>query len=134
MRAVDILLFCLCLNAAITFIDVSGFGTVLSGHPTGFMMAAKGELFSQNLTGMNAFSNPATATGGDMFMVAASWVIETTFVAIGFILSAILIIPALMDVFYFPVYVAVMLQGLLYMVYFWAYVQWKSGKSLYSYW
>lgn len=134
MRAVDILLFCLCINAAIAFIDVSGVAVSFTGKSTGFMVAQSGQVWSKDLTGINALSNSGSAVGGDMFLVAASWVIETTFFAIGFIISAATIIPALMNVFYFPWYLALMLQGLIYYIYLWAYIQYKSGKSLFSYW
>lgn len=135
MRAIDILLFCFCVNAALTFVDVSGFGAALTGKETGFMRTANlGSAWAHDLTGMNAFSSPNSAIGGDMFAVAASWVIETMFYAIGFILAAVFVIPVMMDVFYVPSYLAVILQGLLYYVYLWAYIQMKSGRSLYSYW
>lgn len=136
MRAIDILLLCLCINAAISFLDVSGAAMPFSGKSTGYMVAQTGQVWAKELTGINAFKNedPASTTAGDMFMVAASWVIETSFFAIGFIISAAFIIPALMTVFQFPGYLAVMLQGLIYYIYLWAYLQWKGGKSLFSYW
>lgn len=134
MRAVDILLLCFCINAAIAFIDVSGAAVAFTGKSTGYMIAQTGDSWSKDLTGISSLQNDSPAAGGDMFLVAASWVIETTFFAIGFIVSAALIIPALMNIFYFPPYLAFMLQGLIYYIYIWAYVQWRGGKSLFSYW
>lgn len=133
MRAFDILLICLCFNAAITIIDLSGLSDAF-GQEGGWFIAETGGVWAKDLTGMQAFSNPASAIGGDMFLVAASWVIETTFIVVDFFLAAVFVIPAMMRIFHFPWYIAAGLQGLLYYVYLWAYIQWKGGKSLHSYW
>lgn len=132
MRAMDILLFCLCINAAIVLVSASGMGEMFNpGHPNGFFTADTGEYYDNTLSDISNLNNNDSFT--DMFMIAASWVIETTVFMIKFLLSAVIVIPAMMDIFGFPLYLAAFLQGLLWVTYMWAYVQWKSGKSLYSY-
>jgi hypothetical protein len=137
MRAADILLFCLCLNAAIAMIDASGMGAMFTGvsnSQTGFLTPQKGGVFANTLGDLSkSTSSGGTLTPYDMFAVGAAWIVETTLFMISFLLSAIFVIPALMRIFFFPVWLAVFVQALLYVTYMWAYVQWKSGKSLFSY-
>ena len=137
MRAADILLFCLCINAAIVMVDASGLGAMFTGAPqgeTGFLTPQKGGMWGNSLADISK----STSTGGsltpyDMFAIGAAWLVETTIFMITFLLSAVFIIPALMRIFFFPVWLATFVQALLYVTYMWAYVQWKSGKSLFSY-
>jgi len=135
MRAADILLFCLCINAAVVFVDASGMGAMFTGHAgatTGYLTPEKGGTFGVGLADLNKLST-GQATYADMFLVSASWFVESSIFFLRFLWNAVFIIPAMMNIFGFPIYLAVFVQGLLYTTYVWAYVQWKSGKSLFSY-
>jgi len=132
MRATDILLFCLCINAAIVLVGASGMGEMFNpGHANGFFSADTGEYYDNTLDDIGNLESDGGFT--DMFVIAASWIVENTIFMIKFLLSAVIVIPAMMDIFGFPVYLAVFIQGLLWVTYMWAYVQWKSGKSLFTF-
>ena len=132
MRAADILLFCLCINAAIVFVDASGLGSMFNpGSATGFMTPEHGTFFDSSLSDISALNSNSSIV--DYAITATAWLVETTIFMIKFLISAVVIIPALMRIFGFPAYLAVFIQGILYVTYMWAYIQWKSGKSLFTY-
>lgn len=134
MRAMDILLFCLCINAAIVLVDSSGMGAMFNPHgdgTTGYMSPEKGGIFDNSLSDISALSPDASIV--DYAIAATAWVIETAIFLIKFLVSAVFVLPAMMRIFGFPIWLATFIQVLMYVTYMWAIIQWKSGKSLFSY-
>jgi len=136
MRAIDILLFALCINAAVVFVDASGMGAMFTGQvgsETGFITPESGGIYDAKIDDLSSNIGNTEPSFADMFLVGATWFVENTLLLIRFLLSAVFIVPAMMRMFQFPLYLSVFIQGLLYTCYMWAIIQWRSGKSLFSY-
>jgi len=128
MRAADILLFCLCINASIVFVNELG----IMGSTERWFMPQTGTAFDNQFQDINQYDTD-NISWGEMVQIAIIWLVETTLFVIRFLVQAVIIVPVLIRIFGVPAPLAVMLQVGLYFIYMWGIVQWKSGKSLFSY-
>jgi len=130
MRAADILLFCLCVNAAMSFVNTIG---VFSPQDQ-WVTAKTGSAYDLGLGNINSYDTQ-NLSWGEMVQIGIIWLVETTLFVIRFLVTAAIIVPAMAMSFGIPWNhpVVLMLQAGLYFIYMWGIIQWKSGKSLFSY-
>lgn len=124
MRAMDIFIFCICLNLGIGFVNAM----LAEGKQAAFLtnQSGKGWEYDSSLVSDLNQSDSNIITD-----VAANtrWVFSAVFFVLGMLLSIVWILPILVSTFMIPLPVAVMLQTIIYMIYAIGIVQWISGKS-----
>jgi hypothetical protein len=128
MRAVDIFIFCICLNLGIGFVNAM----LAESQETAFLQNQSGAGWEYNRTLISGFNQSQSNIVTDTF-AATRWLFSAIFFVLGMLLSIVWIFPILVTTFMVPPPVAAILQTLVYLIYAIGIVQWISGRSTASY-
>jgi hypothetical protein len=124
MRAVDIFIFCICLNLAIGFLNA-----ILSeSNETAFLTNQSGSGWEYNAGLVSSFNQTEGNIVTDT-LASARWIFTAVFFVLQMLVSIVWIFPTLVTMFGVPAPVAIALQSLIYLIYAIGIVQWISGKS-----
>ena len=129
MRAVDLAIFILILNAAVVFVaDVGLFDDNYLEQSD----LSRNQYSSYTIEGnLSEYGNvSANPSNWDYFKTAVVWTIEAMIMFIKIVFSVVFIYPVLVKVFSIPPVLSLFLQVGIYSVYIIGYAQWKSGKSV----
>jgi len=128
MRAFHIILFLIVLQASIVF--VSDTGIFNQNYIENASLAKNTYYKSYNITNLSQYNDLNTEPSTwDYFTISARWIIEGFFLFIKIIFAIAFIFPLLISIFNVPTSLAAFIQGGIYVIYLWGYMQWKSGKS-----
>lgn len=124
MRAMQIFFFILAVNAAIGMVNAVG----LFNDP--YMVEASGEEIRYSVSDLSDMAGAgAEPTLIDYTVMRVTWVWEAVLFIVKFIGAFVFIYPVLVEQFMIPAAVSVFLQGLIYVVYVWGWIQFRTNRS-----
>ena len=123
MRAYDILLFLVCLEASI------GFVSSLNIFPVSYVDASAVQV-SETWSLEDVQNQTATLTLVDKLMFATDILFKAVSMFLNMLLAIAVIYIPLTSVLGVPSEIALLLQGVVYVVYAWAIIQFLSGRSV----
>lgn len=127
MRAMQLFMFILCLNGAIALVNSLG----IFWETT--FVEAQNEDYDYEVEDLNEFAVAGEPSIVDYTTMALSWLWESVIWIFKFIGAFVFIYPFLCDELMIPDIVSGFLQGLIYSIYAWGIIQWKSGRSIQQY-
>jgi hypothetical protein len=131
MRAMDLAVFIIMIEMSIGFLGGMHFYTNEAGEDVDYMQSglAQGgyvERFQTENISETYAEKPGIA---DYFKFALDWVFAS-FNMILMLVGAFFVIGALLNIqFGLPLYLCVFIQGIVYLIYAWGFIQWRSGRG-----
>ncbi len=125
MRALDITVFLIAIQASIGFIDATG------AFDNTYYATPSNEYADYNISQLGGATtkNDIISKGVSTAEMAVDFLWNALFFIVTVLSALILIYPTLVTTFYIPASISAMLQVLIYFMYFLGYTEWKSGKS-----
>lgn len=124
MRAIDIFIFCICMNLGIGFVNAM----LAESAQTAFLQNQSGQGWEYDAEIVGGFNQTNDNIITDT-IASARWIMTAVFFVLRMLLSVVWIFPVLIDTFMIPPPVAAVLQTLVYLIYAIGIVQWISGRS-----
>lgn len=131
MRAMDLAVFIIMIEMAIGFMGGMHFYTDKYGEDVDYMQSglAQGGYVRQFQTENITTTFAEKPTIADYFKFALDWVFAS-FNMILMIVGAFFAIGLLLNIqFGLPAYLCVFIQGIVYLIYMWGFIQWRSGRG-----
>jgi len=126
MRAYQIILFLILLQASIGFVNQIDF----FGDQKQFYTTPQNEWTTKNVTQLGQYATEGNETNiVDTFAQGVMWGWEMLILFIQIIFSIVIVLPALIKVFAIPWQLASFIQIGIWVIYVWGLVQFKSGKA-----
>ena len=128
IRAIDIAVFVLILNAAVVFVGDVG---LFDDNYLEQSDLARNQYSSYTIEGnLSEYGNASAGISTwDYFKMSVVWAIEALIMFVKIVFSVVFIYPILVKVFGVPEVLSLFLQGAIYSIYLIGIAQWKSGKS-----
>lgn len=127
MRAFQIALFLMILQASVVFVNDSG---IFDQNYLENSTIAENTYSTYTLTNLSEYTgNTTTVSSWDYFTLSARWIIDGFFMIIKAFIGVVFIAYTLITIFSVPVPLAGFLQVGVYFIYYWGYMEWKSGKT-----
>ena len=127
MRAFHIMLFLIILQASVVF--VSDTGIFDQNYIEDASLAKNSYYTSYNISNLTEYSAGEEPSTWDYFTISAKWIIDGLFLFVKIIFAVAFIFPLLISIFNVPASLAAFIQGGIYVIYLWGYMQWKAGRS-----
>ena len=134
MRAIDLAMFIIIMEMSLGFLTVIDFGHVNSGARVDRVMdPERGGDYGVGGTWQNRNSIPSPDSAKpsvvDYLKFGVDWGIAGFFGALQLIGAFVAISWILYTKFQIPMEICVFVQGIIYLIYTWAIIQWKAGRS-----
>ena len=133
MRAVDITILLIAIQASIGFINTIG---VFDDTNT-FFATPQNHWTEQSVSNLSEYSSVSSTSAGDGEMslfeqasLAVEFLWDGLFFMVDILLAVIVIFPTLINIFHIPIVVSGFLQTFVWFMYYIGWRQWKSGKSV----
>ena len=129
MRAIDISIFLIAIQASLKFVLLLGIFT------TSYYVVPQNHWTEQSISNLSDYSVNATSTTLELSLfeeasMAVEFLWDSIFFMLEILLSVIVIFPTLITVFHIEPAMSGFLQTFVWFMYYLGYRQWKSGKSV----
>lgn len=129
MRAIDITIILIGIQAALKFVALLGIFT------TSFYAVPSNQWTEVNVSDLSRYSVNKTSTSGELSVfeqasMAVDFIWDSLFFMVEILLSVIVIFPTLVGTFNIPDEISGFMQIFVWFMYYLGYRQWKSGKSV----
>ena len=125
MRAIEISLFLIMIQASVVFVNDSGmFASTFAASPHNTYTLYN---TSQLTAGIEDPNNLGLL---DWFWISVRWIFDSLFIILKVLLGVVVILPWLIYVFHIPAIFAIFMQVGIYVIYWLGYASWKSNRPL----
>lgn len=132
MRAWDLAMFIIMVEMSIGFLGGIGFyPNDASGQPVDYLKSEQGGsiiTFQKNITDENFIANRELGIA-DYFKFGLDWIFASWNMLIQIIIAFVGISFILYKQFNIPIELCVFIQGIVYLIYTWGFIQWRSGRG-----
>jgi len=125
MRALEISLFIIMIQASVVFVNDSGLFTA------SYAASPHNTYTQYNTTQLaQGIEDPNNLGLLDWFWISVRWIFDGLFIILKIFLGVVFILPWLIFVFHVPLVFATLLQVGIYVIYWLGYASWKSNRPV----